>query len=169
MFLYLMHSLIVLGFSVYIWYMSDIILLLGMQRSLKETAILTFMIYIYVYISVITIYTYHIVHSSFVLIYLVTESVYILTAFIQFPQPSWPNSDNHESNHLLCVFVFEVQLYYTILVPVIQHSDLVALYILNDHHDKSSYTSPYKGTTWLLIILLTIFFIPMFHWFCNWK
>ena len=45
------------------------------------------------------------------------------------------------------MFVFEVQLHYTMLVPVIQNSDLVALYILNDHHDKSSYMSPYKGTT----------------------
>ena len=103
--------------------------------------------YIYIHISVITVYSYHIVHSSFVLIYLVTESVCVLTAFIQFPQPSWLNFDNRKSNHLLCVFVFEVQLHYTMLVPVIQNSDLVALYILNDHHDKSSYMSPYKGTT----------------------
>ena len=142
-----MHSLIVLEFSVYIQYMSDIILLLGIQHSMKETTILTFMIYIYIHISVITVYSYHIVHSSFVLIYLVTESVCVLTAFIQFPQPSWLNFDNRKSNHLLCVFVFEVQLHYTMLVPVIQNSDLVALYILNDHHDKSSYMSPYKGTT----------------------
>lgn len=108
-------------------HMLDIILLMGIQHSMKETMILTFMIYIY--ISVIIIYTYHIVHSSLVLIYLVTESLYILTAFIHFPQPSWANSDNHKSNLLLCVFVFEVQLYYTMLVPVMQHSDLVALYI----------------------------------------
>ena len=166
-----MHSLIVLGFQ----YISDIcqtsFYYWGCNIVWKRQQFLpSLYIYIYIYIiSVITIYTYHIVHSSFVLIYLVTESVYILTAFIQFPQPSWPNSDNHKSNHLLCVFVFEVQLYYTMLFPVIQHSNLVALYILNDHHDKSSYTSPYKGTTWLLIILLTMFFIPMFHWFCNWK
>ena len=67
--------------------------------------------------------------SSQVLIYLITGSLYLLTT--SFPFPTTPTSDYRKSDLFLSVFVFETQsIYNTTLVPVMQHTDPVFLYIL---------------------------------------
>ena len=61
------------------------------------------------------------------LIYLITGSLYLLTAF---SQNGWPLVTTNLISFSVSLFVFEVQwIYNTMLVPVIQHGDSIFLYI----------------------------------------
>ena len=44
--------------------------------------------------------------TSLVLIYLITESLYLLTTFLQFPLPSFPAIGNHKSDLFFYKFCF---------------------------------------------------------------
>ena len=51
-------------------------------------------------------YFYHVVHYTLGHIYLITGSLYLLTAFIQFPLPLPLGAGNHKSNLFLTCFCF---------------------------------------------------------------
>ena len=101
---------------------------------------------------------------SLVLIYLITVSLYLLTAFIQFPLPTHPPL-------VSSIISFSIVCFWSILdnimlVSSTQHSDLLLLTFQNDHEDKSSYNmTPYKNITKMLIV----HFITVTHLFHNWK
>ena len=96
---------------------------------------------------------------SLVLIYLITESFYLLTTFIQFPLPSCLASQNRKSDLFFYEFVFLLFLKYNImLVPGTGHSDSILLYISKGSCNKSSYNlSPYKDITLLLTTYPTLY------------
>ena len=100
------------------------------------------------------------------LVCLIIESLYILTAFIQFPLPTLPLIITHLISFGVCLFIFEVELICdTMLLPVAQqwfdisiHFKMITSLVAICHYTKILYSY------WLHSSYCTF----RIHLFCNW-
>ena len=101
------------------------------------------------------------------LVCLIIESLYILTAFIQFPLPTLPLIITHLISFGVCLFIFEVELICdTMLLPVAQqwfdisiHFKMITSLVAICHYTKILYSY------WLHSSYCTF----RIHLFCNCK
>ena len=108
--------------------------------------------------------------KSLVFICLITGSLCLLTAFIQFHLP--PSSPG---NHNLISFPVSLFVCFWNIIDLCQfllHNIVIQYFYTfqNDLYNKSSYgMSPYKGVTQLLTIFPTLYISYLWHLFCNGK
>ena len=113
-------------------------------------------------------YIYHVAHPSLAHIYLISGSLYLLTAFIQFTLFLFSTSDNHKSDFFLLFVRFESTIDLQHYVSSSLHNIVIQHFYTfqNDRQDKFSYSmSLYKDMTVTDYILHTVHSIPVTRFF----
>ena len=96
---------------------------------------------------------------------LTTGSLYLFTAFIHLPSPNSP-PDNHKSFSVYLVFFWNIKTYNTVLVPVIQQSDVV-FYTFSNEHNVSWYITIQRCYIVVACYSYTAHFTPWVIYFAT--
>ena len=109
--------------------------------------------------------------TSFVLIYLLTGNLYLMTAFTQFPLLPIFVSGNHKSELFLYEFVYLFVSIVDLQYYVSSHYT-TQWFSISIHFKMITTSLPVTIQTYNIVtqyISHTIFFISVCHLFCNWK